>query len=141
MQETMKKLRAAGGALAMVLMILSIGVRPSAAGEMNELAPQQSVPPPSKPASSQTDPSTVLGIPSDSAPDPYKDKMDSSRSKALSDDRHRKLQDDSAKLLQMATDLKAEVDHTPKDQLSLIVIRKATDIEKLAHDIREREKN
>jgi hypothetical protein len=33
------------------------------------------------------------------------------------------------------------VDHTPKDQLSLIVIRKATDIEKLAHDIREREKN
>jgi len=140
MRETMKKLRVAGGALAMVLMILSIGVRPSAAREMKEPGPQQSAPP-SKPSSSQVDPSTALGIPSDSAPDPYKDKMDSSRSKALSDDRHRKLQDDSAKLLQMATDLKAEVDHTPKDQLSLIVIRKATDIEKLAHDIREREKN
>jgi hypothetical protein len=47
-----------------------------------------------------------------------------------------KIADDTARLLQLATDLKAEVDKTTKDTLSLSVIRKADAIEKLAHDAR-----
>lgn len=41
-----------------------------------------------------------------------------------------------ADLLKMATDLKAEVAKSNKDQLSLSVVRKADEIEKLAHKVR-----
>ena len=41
-----------------------------------------------------------------------------------------------ADLLKMATDLKAEVEKSNKDQLSLSVVRKANEIEKLAHQVR-----
>ncbi len=51
------------------------------------------------------------------------------------------LADEGAKLLQMATDLKSEVDKTTPDTLSLGVIRKANEIEKLARDVREKMKN
>ncbi len=54
--------------------------------------------------------------------------------------RKREIADDSAKLLKLAADLKAEVDKTNKDTLSLAVIRKADEIEKLAHDVKERMK-
>ena len=39
-------------------------------------------------------------------------------------------------LLKMATDLKAAVDKTTKDTLSLTVVRKASEIEQLAHKVR-----
>ncbi len=41
-----------------------------------------------------------------------------------------------ADLLKMATDLKTEVDKTTKDTLSVSVIRKAGEIERLAHKVR-----
>jgi hypothetical protein len=41
-----------------------------------------------------------------------------------------------ADLLKMATDLKAEVDKTTKDTLSVTVVRKASEIEQLAHKVR-----
>lgn len=53
-------------------------------------------------------------------------------------DRKQQITDESAKLLKLASDLKAEVDKTSKDTLSLSVIRKADEIEKLAHDVREK---
>jgi hypothetical protein len=46
----------------------------------------------------------------------------------------------SAELLKLATDLKAAVDKTTKDELSLAVIRKASEIERLAHTVREKSK-
>ncbi len=55
-------------------------------------------------------------------------------------ERKKQIADDSAKLLKLATDLKAEVDKTNKDTLSLNVIRKADEIEKLAHDVKEKMK-
>jgi len=48
----------------------------------------------------------------------------------------KKISDDSAKLLKMAADLKAEVDKGGKDTLSLDVIHKTEAIEKLARNIR-----
>jgi hypothetical protein len=53
-------------------------------------------------------------------------------------ERRKQLADDSAKLVKLATDLKTEVDKTTKDTLSLSVIRKADEIEKLAHSVKEK---
>jgi hypothetical protein len=47
---------------------------------------------------------------------------------------------ESAKLFKLATDLKAEVDKTDKDTLSLSVIRRAGEIERLAHSVKEKAK-
>jgi hypothetical protein len=55
-------------------------------------------------------------------------------------ERKKEIADDSAKLLKLATELKAEVDKTTKDTLSLNVIRKAGEIEKLAHTVKEKMK-
>ena len=46
----------------------------------------------------------------------------------------------SPHLLELATQLKDEVDKTSKDTLSLNVIRKAESIEKLAHGVKEKMK-
>ncbi len=59
---------------------------------------------------------------------------------AANDDRKRQIADDSAKLLKLAGDLKAEVDKTSKDTLSIGVIRKADQIEKLARSVKEKMK-
>ena len=50
--------------------------------------------------------------------------------------REKQLKDDTAKLLQLATDLKASVDKTNQHVLSLDVIKKAEEIEKLAKHIK-----
>jgi len=53
-------------------------------------------------------------------------------------DRKKKIGEDTTKLVQLATELKAAVDKTTKDQMSLEVIHKAEQIEKVAHDLKER---
>jgi|SRR5271157_2980230 len=59
---------------------------------------------------------------------------------AANAERKKQIAEDSTKLLKLATDLKAEVDKTTKDTLSLNVIRKADEIEKLAHNVKEKMK-
>ena len=49
----------------------------------------------------------------------------------------KQLADDTAKLLTLANELKAELDKSNKDTLSLSVIRKADQVEKLAHKVRD----
>jgi len=55
-------------------------------------------------------------------------------------ERKKQISDDSTKLLKLATELKTEVDKTTKDTLSLDVIRKADEIERMAHSIKEKMK-
>jgi hypothetical protein len=55
-------------------------------------------------------------------------------------DRSKQISDESSQLLAMAVALKAEVDKTNKDTLSLKVIRKADEIERLAHTVKEKMK-
>jgi nitric oxide reductase activation protein len=55
-------------------------------------------------------------------------------------ERKKQLSEDSAKLLSLAMALKVEVDKTNKDLLSLNVIRRADEIEKLAHNVKEKMK-
>ena len=59
---------------------------------------------------------------------------------AANAERKKQIADDTAKLLKLAAYLKAEVDKTSKDTLSLNVIRKADEIEKLAHNVKEKMK-
>jgi hypothetical protein len=59
---------------------------------------------------------------------------------AANAERKRQLNEDSAKLLKLAADLKTEVDKTSKDTLSLGVIRKADEIERLARSVKEKMK-
>jgi len=49
----------------------------------------------------------------------------------------KQLADDTAKLLTLANELKAELDKSTKDTLSLSVIKKAEQVEKLAHKVRD----
>jgi hypothetical protein len=55
-------------------------------------------------------------------------------------ERKKQISDESTRLLAMAIALKAEVDKTTKDTLSLSVIRKADEIEKLAKTVKEKMK-
>ena len=55
-------------------------------------------------------------------------------------ERQKKLQADTDKLLALATALKTDMDKSTKDTLSLDVVRKADEIEKLAHSVKERMK-
>lgn len=52
--------------------------------------------------------------------------------------RQKQLTDDSTKLLALAVALKSEVDKTNQDMLSIGVIRKANEIEKLAHNVKDK---
>lgn len=59
---------------------------------------------------------------------------------AASAQREKQIAEDTSKLLELATQLKAEIDKTSKDTLSINVIRKAESIEKLAKDFKEKVK-
>ena len=48
---------------------------------------------------------------------------------------------DADKLLQMATELKIEVDKSSKNETSVSAYNKADAIERLAHDVKQRLKN
>jgi len=54
---------------------------------------------------------------------------------AANAERMRQLDSDSALILKLASELKAEIDKTPQDTLSLSVVRKADEIERLAHNV------
>ena len=59
---------------------------------------------------------------------------------ARNDERQKRLQSDTAQLLALATKLKEDVDKTDKYTLSLDVLKRTAEIEKLAKSIRERMK-
>ena len=55
-------------------------------------------------------------------------------------ERQRQLVSDTQKLLALANQLKVDVDKSSKDTLSVDVIKKADEIEKLAHQVKEKMK-
>jgi hypothetical protein len=62
------------------------------------------------------------------------------REKLQSSERQKQLRSDTDKLLALATDLKLQVDKTDKGVLSIDVIKRADEIEKLAHNVKEQMK-
>ena len=71
---------------------------------------------------------------------PLEPKIEQEQAKLRNTDRQRKLIEDTQKLLNLANELKADVDKSNKDMLSLDVIKKADEIEKLAHSVKEKMK-
>ena len=84
-----------------------------------------------------------IGTPDDAAiPDgPMQARMKEDRIRSFNDERHKRLEDDVGKLQALTNELKSDVDKANKDELSLEVMRKAAEIEKLAHDVQSRMKN
>jgi hypothetical protein len=68
------------------------------------------------------------------------DSKENKQQAALTAEEQRKQQisDEGTQLLAMAVALKAEVAKTNKDVLSIKVIRKADEIERLAHNVKEK---
>jgi type VI protein secretion system component VasF len=72
--------------------------------------------------------------------DPMTQQLHEQQLKALNAQRQMQLVADTDKLLQLATELKTEVGKTDKETLSVTVIRKTEQIEKLAKSVREKMK-
>lgn len=96
-----------------------------------------------RPAAQENKPATAVpasGADSQSQP-ANAAKMSKQQMAAAADGQRKKqIAEESTELLTMALALKAEVDKTTKDTLSLNVIRKADEIEKLAHNVKEKMK-
>jgi hypothetical protein len=60
--------------------------------------------------------------------------------KSRQTERQKKLIADTDRLLALANELKLDMDKTTKDTMSIQVIKKAEEIEKLAHNVKERMK-
>ncbi len=75
------------------------------------------------------------------ASDPAVGDIQRKQEKLRQDERQKRLVADSDKLLVLATQLHEEVAKTDKNILSMDVIRRADEIEKLAHTVKERMRN
>lgn len=67
--------------------------------------------------------------------------LERKQAKAANQKRFQDLKRDTNKLLQLATELKAAVDKANENTLSVEVIKKAEEIEKLSHDVQKKMRN
>ena len=66
--------------------------------------------------------------------------MEREQAKKLNQQRHANLKKDTDKLLELATQLKQQVDKSNENTLSVDVIKKCEEIEKLAHSVKQKMK-
>jgi hypothetical protein len=91
----------------------------------------QSVPPPPQmPNPTQPQPSE----------EPGRAEMEKEMAKKANEERQAQLKRDTDRLLKLATELKTDVDKTTQNTLSVDVVKKAEEIEKLAHSVKEKMK-
>jgi hypothetical protein len=112
-----------------------------------QLQHQSAHPPPATPRADQGSALPTQGVDAqdpqfgpERQKDPSEEKMERSREKALNKQRQTQLEKDTERLLKLATELKQYVDKTDEHTLSLDVIKKAEEIEKLAKSIKEKMK-
>lgn len=94
---------------------------------------QQNTPAPPAPTPAATTPAPVAQ-PSDTPPNAAANQKPQD---PVMLQRKKQLAADTAKLLELANELKAEMDKSSKDTLSLNVIKKAEQVERLAHKVRD----
>jgi hypothetical protein len=99
-------------------------------GQMSQSFPMPQQPSPMRPP----------GTPPLGGPEPVSPQVQEQQDRSRNSDRQRRLVADTEKLLALATELKQDVSKTNKDVLSMDVIKKADEIEKLAHSVKERMK-
>ena len=71
-------------------------------------------------------------------PDPGRVRMQEEQAKKVNDERQKKLVSDTAKLYEMAAELKEEVAKSDKNTLSVDVVKKAEEIERLARSVKDK---
>jgi hypothetical protein len=71
-------------------------------------------------------------------PDENRDRMEHDRAKKANEDRQAALKSDTEKLVKLAGELKEYVDKSNENVLSLDVVKKADEIEKLAKSVKEK---
>jgi hypothetical protein len=89
-------------------------------------------------AQARSGPPVVDGNPGNTLPDETRDKMESERAKKANLERQALIKSDTEKLVKLAGELKEYVDKSNENTLSLNVIKKAEEIEKLAKSVREK---
>jgi len=94
---------------------------------------------PTPPRPMPPDASRGLGEPN-RPDDPFTAKLAEQQARGRNTDRQKRLVADTDKLLSLATELKQQVDKTDKNVLSVDVVKKADEIEKLAHSVKEKMK-
>ena len=70
----------------------------------------------------------------------HREKLEKVMEKKANQERQAQLKQDTEKLLQLSTELKQYVEKTNENVLSVNVIKKAEEIEKLAHSVKEKMK-
>ena len=80
---------------------------------------------------------SILGEPPNSS-DPMERQRQERMEKARNSDRQKHLVQDTDKLLALAKELKEQVDKSNEDTLSVDVVKKAGEIEKLAKSVKDR---
>jgi hypothetical protein len=108
--------------------VLALLVHPSWA----QLPEHKEIPPDTQHQPGQAD--------TDNQPDQAQQQAERDRQKKLNTQRHAALKRDTDKLLQLATELKQAVDKSNENTLSLDVIKKASEIERLAKNVKEKMK-
>ena len=73
--------------------------------------------------------------------DEARERMEKDMAKRANKQRQAEIQRDAAQLLKLATELKQYVDKSNENVLSMDVVKKAEEIEKLAHSVKEKMKN
>jgi hypothetical protein len=91
---------------------------------------QQQIPNPPPPA--------IPGMAPSSPPDPGMQRMATRMAVQRNIDRQKDIVNDTAQLLQLAQELNTDVSKSNKDTLSLSVVKKADEIEKLAKSIKQK---
>jgi hypothetical protein len=99
---------------------------------MSALAQAQNIPQPGLPP--------IAGQPADQDQQRAQSKMERDMAKKAAKERQAAIKRDTDKLLELATQLKENVDKSSENTLSLDVIKKAEEIEKLAKSVKDKMK-
>lgn len=79
-------------------------------------------------------------LPPSASEDTARERMEKEMAKKANEERQAQLKRDTDRLLKLATELKNSVDKTDQNTLSVDVVKKAEEIEKLAHSVKEKMK-
>jgi hypothetical protein len=141
MRGQLTKLRDLGRpALLASLLLLSVAVAVTA---WSGMIPQEGIP--QQPTTPRGSGGSISGsipgaLPGAEEPSPETQQMERRQALARNSDRQKQLVKDTDKLFALATELKTEVAKTNKDTMSIDVIKKADEIEKLARSVRDKMK-
>jgi hypothetical protein len=113
------------------VLMLTAGSLRTSGGQIVPLAPQTGRLPGQQSKTGVLDPEE---------PDPMAPHREQKQAQLRNEDRQKHLVADTDKLLALATNLKEQMGKSTKDPVSVDVIKKADEIEKLAHSVKERMK-